>query len=545
MSSIYENEDTQMCVDPNLPESQEAPLSLPSGEVDNCGGLSKESVESINEFLSHVDSSISDWAYWRIGENGPKAMERIPNPMYINFLFEDMISGAPFACSGDPCFGLSLNSPEVREQIDKWTDPDKIDLLNEWLSFARSEGHQYPDLERFFGLDTQEVLHTYVATDEGHVDKNMSDLDCLVSLDGQAKFFRISYSNSLNSMEWTALYDLWVATAKIGLFCSIGFGGGIKSDLGPNACSGTSQPMKKWFGPTSFENASLAELQAGSVGVSFPGLDVEYVSYSELTVDTEDDESVVFDMSGVCTKYAAKAGVDSGLSMGGTRGTLKDFDFFVVKEKPVRSIQPTPPPVDPTAYSYTESAPRLLLSDHFYFKSDKHDVLGDPTHGNGNQETIHKIVRELKTAHQQTPLRRLDVEFTGHSSPKYRDAKDEFEAVEKNLVLSQNRLDNSVETVRAAYQDLEGDYPIMNPITSLEEAATVQKGPTSQPITPRSVDSAPIELEQAQTTNMGSSIGMAETGDPDNNDLRYRRVDIEIQITTVERERQAVPRECE
>ena len=144
---------------------------------------------------------------------------------------------------------------------------------------------------------------------------------------------------------------------------------------------------------------------------------------------------------------------------------------------------------------------RTLLTRHFYFDTGKDDPRsGD--RASDNMSAVRDITEALASA-GETPAA-VEFVITGHASPAWRDARDDHEAANENERLANDRAESTMGMVGEAYERFGGDWPNYTPVLNgicIDNEAT----------------------QQGSTRNMGSSEGMAETGDRNNNDARYRR----------------------
>ena len=107
----------------------------------------------------------------------------------------------------------------------------------------------------------------------------------------------------------------------------------------------------------------------------------------------------------------------------------------------------------------------------------------------------------------------IELHLVGHASPVWKGAKSEMGAFGKNFALASARAEYIRHYIYSRYGEFKGAVPV---VVRAPEAAPVAPLENTTPATP------------ASTGSLGSIEGLLRTFDPDDNDQKYRRVDVNI-----------------
>lgn len=164
--------------------------------------------------------------------------------------------------------------------------------------------------------------------------------------------------------------------------------------------------------------------------------------------------------------------------------------------------RPIPPPPPPIEREWT-----------VYFDTQSGSIFTD-SHEWENRETLNDVLTELHDYGQNATVSDIRLNIVGHASPVWRSARTAEAAALENGQLANQRAQNVRSYIMSAYQEYQGPVPLImvNPFTSF--------------IVPD--NSTPANV--VTSGGRGSEEGLAETADPQNNDQRYRRVDITIRV---------------
>jgi hypothetical protein len=120
----------------------------------------------------------------------------------------------------------------------------------------------------------------------------------------------------------------------------------------------------------------------------------------------------------------------------------------------------------------------------------------------------------LDAAGQEFPPDEVEFVLSGHASPRWRGADSAREAAEENTALAGRRVKDARNTILSMYSqylNMDGWPPASFAIDRVSVVTPSEIGPFTM-------------------LNLGSSEGLAETGDPQNNAQLYRRVTAELNV---------------
>lgn len=107
----------------------------------------------------------------------------------------------------------------------------------------------------------------------------------------------------------------------------------------------------------------------------------------------------------------------------------------------------------------------------------------------------------------------IELHVVGHASPVWKGAKSDISAFGKNVDLASARAEYIQHYIYSRYGEFKGAVPV---VVRAPEAAPVAPLENTTPAAP------------AATGSQGSIEGLLQTFDPNNDDQKYRRVDVII-----------------
>ena len=168
---------------------------------------------------------------------------------------------------------------------------------------------------------------------------------------------------------------------------------------------------------------------------------------------------------------------------------------------PRRQPDPIPEPID--------------RSFQIFFDTGNSNILDD-THEFENRIELNRVLLTLAEYGENPLVDDIDLFINGHASPRWRSAPDEASASVENEGLARSRADHTLTFIERGYNEYEGAIPLVVLNPSSEFSMVLEN---------------PLPTDGVFVSGSGSIQGLSETGDPDNDDQIYRRVDIRIYIT--------------
>lgn len=486
-----------------------------------CSELDSDSRQRIQHVLEGITQELDSYLEWRNGESwGTKEGQQIPDIQRLEWHFSRLL-GTTYRCADDPTRGIPASDPLVKDRLFRGfgyhpgLSPTDINYINEWMRYTGPS----PPIADYFGLSPEPLTHNYGMQLElgsgfgagwggplgGKLETPIGQLEagCFVDVEAGGQWFEFSYSNELG-MTWTAEY--LAASGSAGANCGFSLGVlPIETSFGTEDLCSDNTSTSVYYGPGEFGGVRLGwEVGAGAaVGVGGG------VSGGTMTIyHGEAKPPLTFDLGGACARAIAGGEVDI-VEGEGIAGLQFQFLPSAVSTTTVEDVFDLA--LDPI---YERVPTEEVVTRHLYYDTGSSDTLGG-THANENMEAIRELTAAIDAAGSRFPPDDIHIRLTGHASPRWRSADDEFEAAAENQALAGSRAWNARSAVLAAYLR----YTDMGgwPDASFEIAS-------------QSLPASESPAGTVTTENLGSSVGLAETGDPESDAQRYRRVTVQLHV---------------
>jgi len=516
-------------------QDSSAPMSLQPDYDPRCRALNTRSMEVIRQFLSTAHAEVERFDSWREGGGWADGFgDSVPNLQTLSAAART-VADSTFGCEGQEEVGVASTDPLVRDALSDGVSGqagisnEDVALISEWMAY---DGGTLSALSGYFCLTPPEIQHSYGLSTTFEISGGAglgaggkveipglgeAALGCypMVTLRGGSVQF--SYSNNLG-LSWEASYGY--GAVELGAECAfrLSLGPAVRSSMGSDdLCSG-SATSDTWYGPGDFSGATGNVTGGVDGGV---GLTAEVGLSGLLIIPNSGKPSLGFNTSGVCLN--AGLAMQGGIGVSGGGGYQHQVGDVAVDNRapaPVQGADGGLGTCDPTdAYTPEVGPMRALLTRHIFFDTGDADPRGGDR-ASDNLSAVRDITEALADA-ESTPAA-VQFVITGHASPLWRSARDDQQAAEENLALANNRASSTLGMVGEAYARFGGDWPNYTPV----------------------LDGVCVENEATglgSTQNMGSSEGLAETGDPTNNSARYRRATVVVNTQSFLMRRNTVP----
>lgn len=509
----------------NQPQATEIPLI--STDI-YCQNIDEDSKADLRNDIRFIIRQVRTFHAWQSGEGWEEgAGNEIPSTRLLNSAIDGLRSTA-YTCADDSTKAVPGWDPLVMNKLYRGfedqeglmdLDPNGVDLIRYWISYSQDTTDS---IEEYFDIVPISLDHTYGTRIQlgvsfggglgagGKVDTPLGEiaLGCYPKAAGGGEWIQFSYANNLG-LSWSAEYG--GGGVDFGAECAarISVGPSFTSSFGQDdLCSG-SAISDIYYGPDDFTGARF-EVGAGVDGgvVLTPGADLEFMRVYGTGKDPLD-----FDMSGPCAEVmiGLGAGVGGELQLLGGQVRIADPK---TNQEPILDVANWRPG---SIYEIIPSGEQTILTRHLFYPTGSTDAL-EGQYADHNIAVLYESADELLRSAQIYPPDEVTFVVTGHASPRWRSAGSREEAHKQNETLAFERAANARSLLAETYMQAVGDgWP--TPTTIMD---------TISPTQPSQTD----ELE-----NMGSSVGLAETGDPESNLQRHRRSTIKIRINFYEKNR--------
>ena len=516
-------------------QDSSAPMSMEPEYDDRCRALNTRSMAAIRDFLRTADTEVQGFDDWRAGGGwGDGLGDSIPTLQTLSSAARNLENTA-FGCEGQDDVGVAATDPLVREALSGGvedapgiTDGD-IALINEWMAY---DGGRLGALASYFCLAPPTIQHSYSLSTTFEVSGGVglgaggkvaipgvgeAALGCYPMATLRGGVVHFGYSNNLG-LSWEAGYGY--GTVELGAECAfrLSLGPAVRSSMGSDSLCSGSATSRSWYGPGDFSGATASASGGVDGGV---GVTAE-VGLSGIAIAPNSGKPTLgFDTTGAC--LSAGLAMQAGIGVSGGGGYQHQVGDVTVDNQAASSVAGADGGLGACtpdeAYEPELGPLRTLLTRHFYFDTGSDDPRGGDR-ATDNLSAVRDITEALSDA-EQTPAA-VQFVITGHASPLWRGARDPHEAVEENLELAHDRAESTMGMVGEAYARFGGDWPAYTPQL---DGVCVDNQAT----------------QQGSTRNMGSSEGLAETGDPTNDSARYRRATVVVNMQSYRMNRNTVP----
>ena len=159
----------------------------------------------------------------------------------------------------------------------------------------------------------------------------------------------------------------------------------------------------------------------------------------------------------------------------------------------------------------------IIQSFQVFFDTGKNSIQGGTLEFE-NRLVINDILSDLELYGPDPRVDEIKLEIVGHASPRWRAAGSSAEAALENAMLAEERANNIEQFIRAGYAEFQGPIPLV--VVDIDTSSIIPEDEESE-----------LPIDQLDSEGRGSSEGLSETGDPDDNSQIYRRADILLTIT--------------
>ena len=478
-----------------------------------CGEISKEAKEKILYFIYNVfKKEIGKWESWRNMENWEDKNVSCNIPPIHSLLAQfDSLKSDVLLCTNSD-YKLSIDNSEVWRLFHDNIDNHDLSLLSEWMQYDKNRSNS---LQEYLQITPgEEVRHTYKMSTEfnanigvgigagGKVDTPLGKaaLGCYPQAEAGGGVVTFYYENNLG-MKWSISYVQAKGGAGFACEAELRIGPSVSSSFGTDGlCVGEAINHDTWYGPQDFNGFIVSVKGGGEAGAGVYG----GAELSGFRIFIFDKDDLVFNTSGVCLTGAI--GLGGGVFVTGDIGG--QFEISDITKAPNKLGNPNITEMIPQLSDTTE----FMIQGSVYFDSGSTD-LGKGDFSDENNRIIGVIVNNMIYNYNSDLIDKLIVYTIGHSSPIWRDAKTKEEAASKNMKLAQERIDNTNMFIEEQ----------MNRISGKDKSIDVDF--VGQCIE----DSISNDVDYS-IDNHGSEEGLRETNDLNNNDWRYRRVDIYVYV---------------
>jgi hypothetical protein len=498
-----------------------------------CGGLSQDAIQQVENFLLSAHQEIDTWESWRNQEGWEDTTISSEIPPIDNLLY----TFDTFHTTSLDCEGEGTINPEhtlVRQLITYGTEAvdglntGELNLVNEWM---RYENDLQNPIQEYFCLNPESaVQHHYtlrVDLSSGKGEELLGvgaglggavetplfqvSLGCYVKAGVSGGWVEFAYHNDLG-MTWQQSYLQVDGNVQGECSAQFSIGPAVNTSFGDDAlCSGYAypDPHETWYGPQDFTGATITHDFGVSGGVGLTG----GVAAGHLWVEPANKTGVGFNTTGACLGLMLGGGAAASTRIGGVGGQW-DMGEADLSNPSVTGIGADG---SRTGYGLCEDNPvynieELLITRHFYFDTGDSDPQ-QGRHAIENNAATAEILRSLDEALSNGYVSRIVLDVDGHASPIWRGARSPAAADRENSELALQRAESTSLFVLEALDQFGGDLP---PVSIVPSGECHADGPSS--------------AVETGTESHGSNEGLTETSDRRNDYQRYRRATVRVKI---------------
>lgn len=398
-------------------------------------------------------------------------------------------------------YRIELNHPEVRKYLLKRINSRDAGLFRLWMQYSPKHGKTNA-IYQAFGYnplkDRDFVSHTYTMR---FVMSTSGGAMFIVGASGELAKYVISYSNNLG-LQWSMMVDRLSVSGGVGF--SIGPPVEMKFCAIEGMCASPPVNSPKWFTPADIAHSKASLSVEASVHAGFAADVSSGVSLVNVLMPGKGE--LLFDMSGTMLTMGIQGGVGAKYGMSGAFG-MSNATALSQKGTELNLLEPS------TLYQKQLEKYQLDI-DALYFETGSYDVYSQ-TFGSENKEKLKRFALEIKESYrlgkEADTLNRIIIEIEGIASPLWTlGRKRDREA--KNLELSQKRANAAAAALKETMRSVD-DSVFATLIFRLLNGSTGKD-----------------DMTDTSVTASGDQEGMEETGDIRNNEVGFRRADIDVYL---------------